>query len=418
LYQADYIILDDLEEIKESMPELKKILKTSNEITPLLKFYSRALSLAMQLCTEIEDVWKKISFQLVSALKDIENYFTIKYEEPVKVAKNVKLPNAWYITSYGDLYNTGGKRGHKETNLVYPYESITRSFLENQSIVGISDGLLRKRLKIISNGYIDKFDFVDYLNYAYDMPSIQTSDDYHYLDKKSYELRIVKIILGVVSAEAGLYHFFENIQEYTYNPKGELDKLRYMVRNDMRDILVRCSGFYKIESAINKTITTSSLKPFEDLYEYIIRGWNVCTIPPIIVNREKGIVEELDTTSPIVEKYIDSDIKKYEKNKVRYLSSFFSNQRVCEFTLNMQQLVDNVIKNNGLLNRTMSGEEYERILTLLNKAGIKNDRNEPYEYLKSLLKNFGYSPVLNLRIYQSGALRHLMSLRPADIYKS
>jgi hypothetical protein len=88
-----------------------------------------------------------------------------------------------------------------------------------------------------------------------------------------------------------------------------------MTKRDIRDILVRCAGFYKIESSLNKTITTSSLTPFEDLFEYIKRGWDVYSIPPIVVAREEGIIKELDLDSPMVKRYIEKDINKYNKCK-------------------------------------------------------------------------------------------------------
>ncbi|MGE5455804.1 MAG: hypothetical protein ACM3O4_01680 [Ignavibacteriales bacterium] len=315
LYQADYMTLNELEEMKEDIPRLKAILEVPTDIIPQLLFYSRALSLVMYLCPEIEDKWLKISLLFDSALKDIKIHSTIEYEEPTIVARNINLPNAWYITSYGDLYNTGGRNGHKETNLIYPYERVKRLFLEGKSIEGNKDALLKKRLEIINNGYISKGDFMNYLNYIYDFSSIQTTDNHSFLDARTYNLKLVKTILGAVSANAGFYHFFEDMQKYTLNPKRELYKLKAMTNNQISDILVRCSGFSKIESVVKKTITTSSLTPFEDLYEYIVRGWDVCVIPPIIVSREEGIVKELDTSSPIVERYIEHDTNKYEKCK-------------------------------------------------------------------------------------------------------
>jgi intein/homing endonuclease len=106
----------------------------------------------------------------------------------------------------------------------------------------------------------------------------------------------------------------------TNNPKKEFKRLNEMTKNnpddrDFRDIFVRCAGFYKIETTLEKTITTSSFTPFEDLPEYLKRGWDVCIIPPIIVNSEKGIISELDMNSLLVERYLERYLEKYDKVK-------------------------------------------------------------------------------------------------------
>jgi hypothetical protein len=122
-------------------------------------------------------------------------------------------------------------------------------------------------------------------------------------------------VLGVISAQAGLYSFFEDMLKYTKNPKEEYLKLLEMTKKDFNDILVRCAGFHKVETCLKKTITTSSINNFDELYEYLRRGFDVCFIPPIIINKEQGIISELDTDSPIVGKMIEGNVKKYEKHR-------------------------------------------------------------------------------------------------------
>ncbi len=45
------------------------------------------------------------------------------YDEIITELK-YKIPNAWYLTKEGFLYNTMGVNGHKESSLVYPFEEI------------------------------------------------------------------------------------------------------------------------------------------------------------------------------------------------------------------------------------------------------------------------------------------------------
>ncbi len=318
LWHADYGTLSELTEIKEEMSGLKIKLETTTDIISTIQFYDTVMSKIIYLCPDIADEWKKIYLLLVTAVKDITTYTHIKYGKDAHHtcdARDVKLPNAWYITSYGDLYNTGGPKGHKETNLIYSYQEIKHMLLENKSMVGIANAKLQEKFQINNNGYIDSSDFQSYLNYKFDFSFVPTSARSRYFDRKSYNSRIVKTILGVISVQASFYRFFESMQEYTSNPNHELYKLKDMTDDQIGDILVRCAGCYKIETSLNKTITTSSLTPFQDLYEYIIRGWDVCIIPPIIVSREEGIVKELDINSPIVETYIEKGTQKYKQHQ-------------------------------------------------------------------------------------------------------
>ena len=73
----------------------------------------------------------------------------------------------------------------------------------------------------------------------------------------------------------------------------------------------------------NKLIATSSINCGEDFFEYLKRGWDVCFVPPIIINREKGIVEELNIDSHIVEKIIEEDRNKYQKIKKKEYGKIF-----------------------------------------------------------------------------------------------
>ena len=99
------------------------------------------------------------------------------------------------------------------------------------------------------------------------------------------------------------------------NPIEEYYKLWSLFVRDYDDLLVTCLGAYKIETRLKKTITTSSLTPFEDLRAYIERGWDVCVIPSVIVDKEKGVLKALDIDTPMVSKSIDEDAMAYEESR-------------------------------------------------------------------------------------------------------
>ena len=50
--------------------------------------------------------------------------------------------------------------------------------------------------------------------------------------------------------------------------------------------------------------------------EYLKRGWNISIVPPIIINKEKGIIEELDIASPYMERYIEKNIEPYKTSDI------------------------------------------------------------------------------------------------------
>jgi endonuclease III-like uncharacterized protein len=320
-YLNDYKTLEMLEEKMADMPEVAGILKTPIEMISILEFYYEALSYVIHLCPEIKKDWEKIIQLFSQALQDIEEYSNIKYDRSSKVAANVKFPNAWYITPYGILYNTGGKGGHKEGNLFYSYDRIIDAILGDVSLEGIEDIFLMRQLEIVKRGYIEDEEYWWEIKCGFncDFPEIGYINEYGQEEKfpsRVYDPKVIKIVLGVLSAKAGLYRFFERMQKYTNNPKKELKRLNSMTNGHLADILVRCAGFYKVESSFEKTISTASLTPVEDLIEYLKRGWDVCMIPPIGIDKEKGVLNNVDYyNSLLVARYIEEYIEKYEKDK-------------------------------------------------------------------------------------------------------
>lgn len=312
-YQSELSIIED---------ERKFINIESSNIEHSLHSCREAVVVICNLYPEKRKEWGNLIDQFTGALKELNIHSNITYGN-VSKSRDVTLPNAWYITPYGDLYNTNGPSGHKEANLIYPYERIERAVL-SETRLNEKGSLVYKRNQIKHDAYISELDFHIYLNYRYSSSAICNSNSY--LDLKCYERRIVKTVLGIVSAKAGLYNFFENLQRYTLNTRKEFDTVIQITR-DLRDILVRCAGFHKIESCLAKTITTSSINAYENFHTYLKNGWDVCVIPPIVIDRHQGIIGELDFNSPIVHKYVENNEEKYIKEKTKEYGKLYYKNR-------------------------------------------------------------------------------------------
>lgn len=221
--------------------------------------------------------------------------------EPVKMY----LPNAWYITPYNHLYNTMGPNGHKTANLIYPYGSIKGGNAVNPR------GYLNEAKRILKSGYVDKAIFDHYTNLIYDFSTIYP-DEYYQMDylekarynafqKKTYNPRIVKLIAGIASAQAGLYSFFYNLKNNSCN---YYEDLKFVRQFSLDEILIRCCGFHKISSVLEKTITTSCINYEEEFEEYIKRGWHIDFVKPIILNSYTKRVEEYSDECLLIRKVL------------------------------------------------------------------------------------------------------------------
>lgn len=265
---------------------------------------------------------------------DSEKYNKIKKEikEAYQYLENLKFivskigstcisdySNGWYITSIGDLYNPGN--GHKETNLKLPLDNVEYCIKNNVDLRLVHKKLIEERTNIIKKQSITQSQYNNYLN---------NECSFAFFDKdglikfthceinsgyESHDPKLIKMVLGVISAEIDFYRFFSNLQLYTKNPIAEFYKILKMCNNEISEILVRCCNVAKVETNLDKTISTCDLTDFEKYGEYLKRGWNLRIDSPIIIDREERIVKDLDIFSPITEKYVDNKIKNYENKK-------------------------------------------------------------------------------------------------------
>ncbi len=283
---------------------------------------------------------------LLSTQKEIEIVSNeIEIKSTVKIPPKsdgviVNWPNSWYITPNGYLYNTGF--GHKRGNLVYSFYYDIYDLLKNNTKVP-NINYYRHISNILKRGYVTYGEFQNYSHLIYKLPTIITPEVEHDIERyknmlkmsleeyekmkissgielpqpeRSYQKNLITLIIGHLAAETSLYSSFVRLNKSCC--KNEMiTQLRYLTMNDIRDVLVRFSGFHKIESIVDNTITTCSLNGITEFSEYLKRGWNLHIIPRIVYDEVEDKLSEMDFNSYFVSKHLDNELAKYEgKGKI------------------------------------------------------------------------------------------------------
>lgn len=281
-YEDSIMMMPKYNEIKE---ELGYVLDNYNKVditTSELESYLR-LVLDIIRVYNYNQKYNEIEQKYVKAITELETLTTIK---KTKEKQSTYLSDAWYILPNNHLYNTG-KDGHKGTNLTYAYRDIKEN-IDNLETNKKSLLYQKEAKDIEKRGYVESTEFKIYLNYI-NQPCYLTRKD---KVPVTYERHTVKTITGIVYAHAYFYDFFERLSKSCNDSKSEITKLEDLTNRYIPDILVRCCGFHKVESSLNKKITTSALN-YETIFsEYIEKDWDIDFIPPI--NIQNGKVEELD----------------------------------------------------------------------------------------------------------------------------
>lgn len=271
-------------EIKNSIQCWGNILELMFIIDDTLFERSQFISI-MQLCN--------------SALIDIGNI-------DGSLAKNY-LSDKWLLTSKGYLYNMQSTAHEAGSYNNYYLEKMKWFLTRTDSYICKTD-LTTSKINpfpefndtsiILKCGYI-KWNILDVLLH---------SIDYYHFNYRIYDPKTIMISIGMIELQQDLFEFFKKLELYTDSPKDNLKKVIKITNDNYLDVLVRCCGVSKITSSPHKNIITSLLTAKTDFREYLERGYNVCFIPPIIINKETRMVEELNMDSPIVNAYIKNEV--------------------------------------------------------------------------------------------------------------
>lgn len=291
-FDAMNVFLELKEEFIQYEDEDKNINKLmSFELEYYIKMHIDILKFLIEIFPNNINNWTKIIELSNNALDELNKKNSIKFQKSNK-QNYIELPNAWYITAYNDLYNSNGKDGHKQTNLIYPFCKIKQSILNGNVIrQGYSNELLKAKYKLLEKGYIKESEFTHWMNLIYYLPSIDNNP--RYSQRKSYNKNIIKIVAGVISAHASLYKFFEDLCIYTENPKEEMEKILDLTNGNLEDILIKCCGFSKMGVSGIKTICTAKQNSYKEFKEYIFKGWKIDVINPIVIDKEYKTVKEI-----------------------------------------------------------------------------------------------------------------------------
>lgn len=234
-----------------------------------------------------------------SALVDIGNI-------DGSLAKNY-LSDKWLLTSKGYLYNMRST-AHEAGFYDNYYSEKMKWFLtkmepyvhKNNSTSGKINPFpeLSDTSIILKSGYM-KWNTLDLMLH---------SIDYYHFNYRIYDPKTIIVSIGMIELQQDLFDFFKKLELYTDSPKDNLRKVIEITNDNYLDVLIRCCGVSKITSSPYKSIVTSLLTAKIDFREYLEKGYNVCFIPPIIINKKTRMVEELNMYSPIVSAHIKNEV--------------------------------------------------------------------------------------------------------------
>lgn len=235
-----------------------------------------------------KEYYSTLEKRIIKACNELNKYSSIEYSK-IEDGEYYIEPDSWYITPNNYLYNPGDD-SHQARAISEEYRKI-KEYIESGKRIknhSISNYYINETKEIEERGYITKGEFYNYLHYINYPMYLEEIDN----EPITRERNIFTIIIGIVNSKVGIYKFFEDLCLKTDNPKEEIEQIKKWTNNVIGDILVRCCGFNKVESTIDKTITTSLINYEEEFKEYTDRGWNIVFIPPIIIDEYNHTVKE------------------------------------------------------------------------------------------------------------------------------
>lgn len=359
-----YYYPEDLQQNREEcgLKEIS-IITNTEELIRKLDEYQVYCNYFMDLYPNKKNYFRDIKSSIQSALEKIVTYIQLP---PKNRIVDYVVPNVFFITRSGFLYNPNGEvgndvKGHKEGNLRYSFDRIERNISSNKKIkIPYYGGNVtyKEYLKeIIKNGCVSEMDFHIYSNMTLDFNVVLTEKmlaQKKFLDfvtdlpdrelkflimrdkkigieinnqereqlmkrtkslleiKTSYQPNINALIQGYFAAVIDVYESFRRLN--VSNHKKEILEKIYGFSWDVWDkymnTLIRFNGFHKVESCERK-ITTSTLYGVELFKAYLEKGWDLYIVPPIVYDAYLDNVAELDFQSYYVREHFDKVLKEY-----------------------------------------------------------------------------------------------------------
>lgn len=252
---------------------------------------------------EIDNVNSRQIYPSFSEQKETENYI---------------IPNCYYINSKGLLYNCFGNDDHKGTNLLYTYKLIKDYYFYeeyNEEYEGGEDPIacykynskpsLERKLieeldtykRIIKTNKLTRVDLMKYFNL-----------NFCYLK----DPLIIKYVIGIISSKIILLNKFIELEKNSENKRDDIEKIIDLSKDDLKDILVRYCGFHKIETLVEKIITTSSLD-LNSFINYLDNGWIIDIVPKISLYEKEDILYK----TLVVDNFLNKNPQYSDRIKVK-----------------------------------------------------------------------------------------------------
>lgn len=286
-----------------------------NDIKFLLIDYYNFAQFFISLFPNFQKFLNEISMNLSYAISDINRLECILIPSKDKIVKCC-MPDAWFITPHGYLYNTGV--AHKEGNLTYSFWDIFER-LKSEKNISCKENYSEKIKDILTRGFVSEDEYRAYANSIYKLPTIYTPHIQKAMElagknmtyiERSYQPNIIKLTIGFLDAKSSLYRSFEKLN--AAKKKALLaKKLEEFTLHCKEELLIRFAGFHKIESCERK-ITTSSLYGIRDFKEYLDKGWDLYIVPSISYDKILDEIFEMDLNEYFISNFLDEELKDYK----------------------------------------------------------------------------------------------------------
>ena len=328
--------------------KIPMITKTGDEIEFLILCSALAQTLKDKY-SHYEDRLNFIIDRVSELISFLNTHSNIVFENEKYLEYN--WVNAWSITPTGHLYNTGGKEGHQSGNLLYYFSKLINMVQKDYDLfIPSIDDFNHEIERIIKRGFVSIEQFESYSNMRADFINIETkevnkdrlllkefdryareqeeTDDFFDINDlynkyfngeepvpiRSYQKIIITLVLGHLYAKRDYYASLLKVPDC--NRKRVFEEILTLVDYDIKEFLIRYCGFSMVDTCTPKTIITSRIRVYEDFYHYLINGWDINIIPPIVYDSSNDKIFVRDN---LIYHYLDKENYPDFKKNVKIL---------------------------------------------------------------------------------------------------
>lgn len=342
-----------------------KFITDSYSLTRKFKEYEVYLNFFIEFYPQDNAFFKKLQKEMEECLSELKKVIQIPPKS--RVIKKV-IPEGWYMTTNGSLYNPNGivgydVKGHKDGNLKNDLDLIREKLKKNEAITmryfDKQESYIDHLKKIKKAGWVSEMDFQLYANFIYDFNPVLTrelleeknmsnqifdlpeeefitlllgrtkktiirkfQEREYFLQfvksnmeiKRSYQPNINTLVIGYFEAVVSIYKAFSKLNE-SKKKKDNVEKIYSeclkFYKNRYEEVLMRFCGFSKIERS-EKKITTARLNGIQLFKAYLDECFDLYIIPPVVYDKYLDDVNVWDMQSYFVQNYFENALKEYK----------------------------------------------------------------------------------------------------------